>query len=180
MKKILSLIVIASGLLMSCTGEPGVPGAPGQDGVNILGQTFEVENINFAYDAGANLWTYRQDFPAEIEVFESDAVLVYRLDGQADLSDGSSADIWSLIPQNFFTDQGTIQYVTSHTFLDVDLFIDGNYDLSNLDFGFTDDQIFRFVVIPSDFALTIDVTDFNAVMNAIDSVNEDNRTRLDN
>ena len=96
---------------------------------------------------------------------------MYRFDGQVGLNDGSTADLWSLIPQNFFTDEGTIQYVSAHTFIDVELFIDGNYDLSNLDFGYTDDQIFRFVVVPSDFALTVDVTDYNAVMNALNDRN---------
>ena len=179
MKKILSLIVLATGLLMSCTGDPGPPGFDGQDGINILGQTFEVENIDFGYNSDSNLWSYRQDFPTDIEVFESDAVFVYRFDGQTDLSDGTTADIWSLIPQNFFTNEGTLQYVTAHTFLDVDIFIDGNYDLSSIDFGFTDDQIFRFVVIPSDFALTVDVTNLDAVMNAINSVNQDRSSQLD-
>jgi hypothetical protein len=171
MKKILALLAFTAVLFTSCEGDPGSPGPSGEPGVNILGQTFEIENINYSYDASANLWSTIIDIPSDIEVFESDAILVYRFDGQVGLNDGSTADLWSLIPQNFFTDEGTIQYVSAHTFIDVELFIDGNYDLSNLDFGYTDDQIFRFVVVPSDFALTVDVTDYNAVMNALNDRN---------
>ncbi|HEY9183841.1 MAG TPA: hypothetical protein VIM94_00790 [Salegentibacter sp.] len=80
-----------------------------------------------------------------------------------------------MIPQNFFLDQGTIQYVYNHTDVDVELIIDGNFDLSNLDAGFTQDQVFRFVIVPSDFAEStgLDVANFNAVMNALDLQEKD-------
>ena len=68
-------------------------------------------------------------------------------------------------------DEGTIQYVYNHTAGDVEVLIDGNFDLSNLDSFFVENQTFRIVVLPSDtFAedTGINVSSYNAVMNALD------------
>ena len=48
MKKILILPLIAISLfLTACEGPQGPPGPPGNDGINILGQVFEVTiNLN--------------------------------------------------------------------------------------------------------------------------------------
>jgi len=129
-----------------------------------LGQTFEIENIDFGYLPETGTYNAIIDIPAEIEVLESDAILVYRLE----INDG--IETWSLIPQNFFLEQGTIQYVYNHTATDVELIIDGNFDLSTLSPDFTQDQVFRFVVVPSDFATTsgVDVSNYEAVMSALD------------
>ena len=180
MKKILSLIIIATVILASCEGPEGPPGFDGQDGVNVVGQTYEVSNVNYTYNANDNLWSTVVTFPQDIVVLESDAVLVYRFDGTVPLDDGSTANAWSQIPQNFFTNQGTIQYVFAHTFIDVELFIDGNYPLGNLDTSFTDNQEFRFVIIPSDFAATLDVTNLSAVMNALNQDFENPNEGLEN
>jgi len=149
MKKLLLGIVIAAGL-MACEGDRGPQGPPGQDGFNIVGQTYEYDNVNFVYEPVNNLYATLLPVPAEIEVLESDAILVYRL--EVDSGDNGPIETWSLLPQNFFIQQGTMQYVYNHTQDDVKLLIDGNFDLSTLGTGFTTNQIFRFVVIPSDFA----------------------------
>ncbi|NHF61248.1 collagen-like protein [Flavobacteriaceae bacterium TP-CH-4] len=155
---------------ISCEGPQGPPGFDGLDGLDgldgqdgIQGQVFEIEGINFGYDAGSNLWTALETFAdyTNFEIFESDAVLVYRFDGQIDLSDGSTADAWSLVPQNFFVPEGTIQYTVAHTFVDFEIFIDGNFDLSLLDPIFTDDQIFRVVIVPSEFLQNNDIDKSN-------------------
>jgi hypothetical protein len=148
MKKILLLLVISSSLLFtSCQGDQG---PPGQDGINILGQVFEV-NINFQYDVPNNIYKRLVTIPTSIEVFESDVILVYRLEG---LTAGGD-DIWGQLPQNRFFGNGDIfQYVFDHTFYDVQLLIDGNFDLSLLSTDFTDSQIFRIAVIPAEFATT--------------------------
>ena len=114
------------------------------------------------------LLTY-SDF-TDFEVFENDVVLVYRLDSTVDLNDGSTADAWSLLPQNFFLDDGTIQYVYNHTFIDTELFIDGDYDLSNLDPGFTDNQTFRVAIVPAIMAQDFngDFSNFSDVMGALE------------
>jgi hypothetical protein len=164
MKKIflLSFVLFALGACSS-DGDVGPQGPPGEPGINILGQTFEFENVSFDYLADSNIYATIIDVPTEIEVEPSDAILVYR----RQILDGN--ETWSLIPQNFFLDGGTIQYVYNHTTTDVELLIDGDFDLSNLSADFTTDQFFRFVVVPSNFAVAngVDVADYEAVMSTI-------------
>ncbi len=145
----------------SCEGPEGPPGFDGLDGLDgldgqdgIQGQVVEVDGVNFDYDANGNIFNALITFidVTDFEVFESDAVLVYRFDGTIDLDDGSTADAWSQIPQSFFLPEGTLQYVFAHTFVDLELFIDGNFDLSAIDTAFTDNQSFRIVFVPSVFA----------------------------
>src|SRR5699024_724915 len=109
---------------------------PGLDGDGVIGQTFEFDGVNFDYEPGYNLWATIVDIPNDIEVFDSDAILVFRIESDGD------ADTFSMIPQSFYLDDGEISYVYNHTAGDVELLIDGNFDLSNLDPGFTDNQIF--------------------------------------
>jgi len=163
MKKLLFTLGTIFFLFTACEGPQGPPGF---DGINILGQTFQ-RTVNFQFNNQNGLQEFLVTIPNSIEVFESDAILVYRLDGQ--LPD--NVDLWSLIPQNFFLDNGDIiQYVYNHTFFDVMLQIDGNFDLSTVPVGFTQNQTFRFVVVPSDFAINsgVDISDYNAVMQALD------------
>ncbi|MCR9182827.1 MAG: collagen-like protein [Flavobacteriaceae bacterium] len=162
MKKLIFTLGTIFFLFTACEGPQGPPGF---DGINILGQTFE-RTVNFQFNNQNGLQESLITIPTSIEVFESDAILVYRLEGQ--LPD--NVDLWSLIPQNFFLDNGDIiQYVYNHTFFDIMLQIDGNFDLSTVPSNFTQNQTFRFVVVPSDFATRsgIDIRDYNAVMNAL-------------
>lgn len=169
MKKISLLFAFIAFSLTSCsddgdTGPPGPPGPPGEPGVNILGQTFEFEDVDFDYYEDGNFHATVITIPSEIEVLESDAILVYR----REVIDGT--ETWSMIPQNYFLEEGTIQYVFNHTADDVELLIDGNFDLSQLDGAYTQNQFFRFVVVPSDFALDtgVDVSDYEAVMEVLE------------
>lgn len=167
MKKIvLYLFTVAA--LAACTGSTGPMGPPGPQGPSgdggdaIVGQTFEFEDVDFDYEPGPNLWSTIIDIPGEIEVFDSDAILVYRLE-----IDGN-VETFSLIPQNFFLAEGTIQYVYNHTSMDIEIMIDGDFDLSSLSTAFTNDQVFRFVVIPSDFANdpTVNIDTFSDLLDS--------------
>lgn len=161
--------------LASCEGEQGPPGFDGLDGLDgldgIQGQVVEVENVNFDWFPDSNLFGALINFGdvTDFEVFESDAVLIYRYAGSVGLDGGGTADLWSQIPQNFFLPEGTIQYVFEHTFVDVELFIDGNFDLSTLSTEFTDNQIFRIVFVPSQFAEAskMDLANMDNVMSAL-------------
>lgn len=164
MKKYLSLLLLPVLFLAACEGPQG---PPGYDGINILGQTFEYENVNFDYHPANNYYSKVLQIPSDILVYESDAILVYRLEKVVNIN-GTITDSWSLIPQNFFFNNGgIIQYVYNHTFLDVELIIEGNFDLTNLPYDFTRNQVFRFVVVPSEFGVKsgVDISDYNAVMN---------------
>lgn len=174
MKKIFTLMLFSVFAFTSCSddgqiGPPGPQGPPGADGQDAqLATIFEI-TADFDYEEEAGFWTTDlitfSDF-TDVEVFEEYAVLVYRLDAVGELEDGIPIDEWSLLPQNFFTDEGTIQYVFNHTYLDTEIFIDGNYDLSGLGADFTSDQIFRVVIIPADFFGTsgVEMSNIEAIM----------------
>ena len=169
--------------LISCEGDQGPPGPPGLDGFDgIQGQVVEVDNINFDWYPDMNNFSTLINFGdvTDFEVFEADAVLVYRYVGTTDLDDGSTAELWSQVPQNYFLPEGTLQYVFEHTFVDVEIFIDGNFDLSTLSTDFTDDQSFRIVFVPSEFAQAgkMDVSNLGNVMSAL-GIGEDQVQKID-
>lgn len=145
MKNLLLLIVLAtSTVFVSCEGDPGPPGEPG---INILGQVFEV-SVDFTQGND-----YRQliNIPSNIEVFESDTILVYWLEDVV-ADGGSTIDVWSPLPQTIYLNGGgSFQYTFNHTFIDVLLFLQGDVDLATLGNGFTSDQIFRIAIVPAEF-----------------------------
>ncbi|MGB5819415.1 MAG: collagen-like protein [Saonia sp.] len=176
MKKItLALGVFLTLFIVSCEGPEGPPGFDGRDGEDgadgIQGQVIEVEGVGFEYIFDLNSHSAIIAFEDEttFPVIREDAVLVYRFDGTAEFEDGGVEDLWSLIPQSFFLPEGTIQYTATHTSRDVEILIDGNFDLSSLDPGFTQDQIFRIVILPGEFAATskVDKSNIGAVMQSL-------------
>ncbi|UZD24670.1 hypothetical protein PBT90_14910 [Algoriphagus halophytocola] len=139
-------------------GPEGPQGIPGEDGVNILGTTYEVE-IDFTPE---NNHSDLFQFPAAN--VESDVILVYRLAG---VDDGR--DIWTMLPQNFFFQEGVLIYNFDFTLDDFSIFMDGPIDYELLGPDWTDGQIFRVVVVPSDFpAARIDFSDYEATMKMLD------------
>ena len=158
MKKMTLLLgTFLSMVLISCTGDPGPPGRDGFDGVDGVdgldgepAQVFEVEGVNLGYNDVDNIFQTAlafQDY-TNFEVLPEDAVLVYRFDGVIEFEDGNESNAWGQLPQNFFLNEGTLQYVVSHTDKDVEILIDGNFDLSGISTDFTDDQVFRVVIVP--------------------------------
>ena len=151
MKNILLFIAFTSAILFSsCEGPEG---PPGESGINILGQVFEV-NIDF--NTGNN-FARLVTFPSNIEVYESDVVLVYLLTDVVPDGTGGTIDVWSQLPQTFFPTEGTLLYTFDHTFIDVQIFLDANFDLTLLGPQFTNDQIFRIAIVPAEFG-TADLT----------------------
>jgi len=170
MKNLLLLLAISTTFIFtSCTGPSGPPGPPGLDGVSNLGQVFEA-NINF--NEGNN-FSQLVTFPSNIIVYESDVVLVYVLE---DVVNGD-IDVWSQLPQTYFLPQGTLLYTFDHTFLDVKIFLDANFNLSTLGSAYTDNQIFRIAILPAEYGdanltmeelmsnLQIDTTDIEILPN---------------
>ncbi|MDC7996195.1 collagen-like protein [Altibacter sp. HG106] len=175
MKHILTLFALFSiGLFTSCEGDPGPPGPPGEPGINILGQVFEA-NVTFN---NGNGFQQLITIPSDIEVFESDVILVYWLEEVVGDGSGGTLDVWSQLPQTIYLDGGgSFQYTFNHTFLDVLLFLQGDIDLDTLGSGFTDDQIFRIAVVPSEFGsadLTMEELMSNPDVEFVDLENLDN------
>jgi hypothetical protein len=182
MKKINLLFgALVTLFFISCEGPQGPPGLNGFDGEDgldaIQAQVFEIDGINFDYNDPDNLYETLITFSdfTNFETRKADAVLVYRYDGPVEFQSGSTEDSWGLLPQNFFLNEGTIQYVFTHTLFDVQVFIDGNFDLINLSTDFTDNQILRVVIIPGEFAATgkMDTSNINSVMNQLGITEDD-------
>lgn len=152
----LSLLFILAITLIACEGPEGPPG------VNIVAQSFEA-TINFQGPDYSAIVPY----PADIEVFPDDMVLVYILWDQDTGLDGNPIDIWRLLPQVSYTDVGEFQYNYDHTNADARIFLDAP-DLSTLDNLLPADlnnQIFRIVLLPNEMATDdLDITDYDAVM----------------
>lgn len=166
MKNILSLLFISTLLFTSCEGEQGPRGFDGVDGLDggiIVSSAFEIEvDFNLANN-------YEIIEPYGFEVLEFDVTLVYIL---WDTADGQ--DIWRLVPQSVEFIDGTLTYNYDFTQNDVRLFLDGTTDFSLLTSEWTQNQVFRVVVIPADNVDGLDFSDINAVMkaNQIESFNK--------
>jgi hypothetical protein len=167
-------------LFIACEGPQGPPGfdgfdgldgrdgIDGQDGVNILGKVIDIEGTFSAENDYGLLF----EFPQTIEVFETDVVLVYLLWDQTEDSNGEAVDIWRLLPQTRILDQGLLQYNYDHTFLDVNIFLESDFDLGTLQSGDTDNQVFRIAVLPAETAQGSKL-DLSNVYNVMGRINVD-------
>lgn len=173
MKTLKALILMAAMALMAaCVGAPGIDGRDGRDGrdgidgVNILGSAFEIEGDFTA----ANDYSLYFSFPASLKVYDSDIVLVYILWETTNGSDGKLLDVWRLLPQTLVLQEGILQYNFDFTKIDVKVFLGGNINFATLLPAEWENQVFRIVVMPADFAmeLSLDLSDYNMVMKAID------------
>ncbi|MGB5376990.1 collagen-like protein [Muriicola sp.] len=178
MKYFGNILFAFSILFISCTGDPGPPGRDGLNGLDgldgdaLLGTVFETPPIDF--NVGNEFW-YVYAFPNNFEVYDTDAILVYLLEGVTDDGIGGVADIWTPLPQTYFLDEGTLLYSFNHTYFDVAVFLDGNYDLSLTPDVFTQDQIFRIVVVPADpfTSANLDTSNFQGLLNALGKTESD-------
>ncbi len=163
MKRILSLITVFTLLFTACEGDPGPQGPPGlngQDGVNFVGQSFE-RTINFT---STNDYIVDIEIPLDIELLETDMVLVYRFLGQID-----GFDVWKPLPETVYTDDGgEFQYNFEHNYDFVTIYLNApsTFDFNSLLDEDRLDQIFRIVVLPVDFvnSTDIDLNNYNDVV----------------
>ncbi len=152
MKKItFTLGLILALILTACSGSDGLDGRDGIDGVNITGNIYEIEG-DFTPDNEYSLYYKFPNGANDIEIFESDVVLVYILWDQKEDNNGEAVDIWRLLPQTRLLDQGILQYNYEHTFLDTTIFLEADFNLNTLTYGDTDNQIFRIAILPAEKA----------------------------
>ncbi|HSD05991.1 hypothetical protein [Flavobacterium sp.] len=165
MKKIITILtVIAMFGFQACEGPEGPEGPPGEAGPN--SEVFEVSGVKFDTTNG-----YAPLIPLNPAIQASDMVLVYRLSG----STNTGADIWKLLPETYYFDDGTKNFGYNFDFSinDVSIFLEGN-DLATVGNEYRLNQVFRIVIIPGylTYASTgknantkkIDYSDYNAVI----------------
>ncbi|MCL8005881.1 hypothetical protein [Gelidibacter japonicus] len=162
MKKMFSLLFVTTMLFTACTGSQGPPGppgppgstgSPGNDGEIIASSAFEID-ITFNAD---NNFSHTENYG--FVVLESDVTLVYILWETID-----GIDIWRLMPQTVAFNNGSLIYNFDFTQTDVRIFLDGTTNFATLGSEWTDNQVFRVVVIPADNVDGIDVSNLNEVM----------------
>lgn len=155
-KKIILLLVIAIGTsFMSCAGPEGPRGETGPDS-----SVYEYRNVSFN---PSNQYTFSRGISLKLE----DNILIYRLSGVIN----SSTPVWQLVPRTIYFDNGDeFDYDYDFTRVDFAIYVGGNYDYTT-ETSLLNDQIFRIVVIPGQFANKgiqnpINLEDYNAVIKA--------------
>ena len=150
MKKLVSLLSVV--LFMSCVVEEGIDG---RDGGLIVSNAFEI-----VVDFNANN-NYEIVEPYGFDVFEYDVTLVYIL-----WETDNGQDVWRLLPQStIFVGGATLTYNFDFTQTDVKLFLEGTANFDNLDAVWTQDAVFRIVVVPADNVSSLsnpEMTDFDS------------------
>ncbi len=159
MKKIFALLILSVFLLSACTS------ADDNVDFDTIGQTFEfTTTFNNAND-------FNQFFVFDQDIVQSDVVLMFRRDGIA-----NGLEIWEPLPTAsffFFNNstgaiEGFLNYIFNFTIADVQVILNSD-DPQLAGPEFTDNQRFRIVVVPSDFALNteVDLLNFNALSEAL-------------
>lgn len=157
MKKILTLFVIV-GLVAfsSCEGPEGPPGPPGDA---LVSEVLERE-VDF------NPTGYSVLIPLSPPIYKNDVVLVYHL---YEVNDGN--DVWRLIPQTYYmNDGGALDFNYDFTINDVRIWLDANFPLNTLSSDWTQNQVFRIVIVPGENFETAksvnkpDYSDYNSVI----------------
>lgn len=97
-------------------------------------------------------------------IFNSDVVLVYRLSGVT--TQGN--DIWKLLPEMYFYNDGTLDFGYKFDFTknDVRIFMFGN-ELETVVSDYKTNQVFRIVIVPAYFSNTIDIANIDNVLSAL-------------
>ncbi|PKV51228.1 hypothetical protein ATE84_3302 [Aquimarina sp. MAR_2010_214] len=154
MRKIFALLCLATFIFTSCSSDDDTD-------FDTIGQTFEIDKVDFiAPEYAVNI-----PFPSNIEVFDADVVLVYRLENVVD-----GRDVWEPVPTPLIEldNGGKLTYRFNFTINDVDILLD-TPDINLIGANFTNDQVFRIVIVPSAFAKKskVDLTDFKAVQKAL-------------
>lgn len=142
-------------------GVPGYDGAPGPEAVVI-----EYEFIDFV----APDYSVLLEFP-EYQPYRTDAILVYGLWETLTYDNGDYKEIWRLFPQTSFTDAGTLVYNYDHSYEDVELKLEANFDIGRANLGprVLNDWVIRLVFVPGDYLPNgrtkseVDFSDYEAV-----------------
>ena len=169
-----SLLVVVVAFAWACEGPTGPPGPtgpqgpPGFDGnPGPEAVVIEYEGVDFTE---VNNYRVLLEF-TDYHPYKSDAILVYALWDSKNLGNGEFKDIWRLLPQTAFLEEGILIYNYEHSFEGVELIMDANFDLSTADIGPNelDDWVIRLVFVPGYYlengrnSSSVDFNDYEAV-----------------
>lgn len=158
MKRIILLLAISTTFLFQgCTTNEEIK-------ADLLAEVFEVRA---SFTAANN---YSRLITLNPPIYNSDMVLVYRL---FDVINGQS--VWRQLPQAVYIAQGELDYNFDFTRNDINLFLESDFDLATLGATWSQNQIFRVVIIPGYFSnknnKAVNFNDYNAVVKAFNIKN---------
>lgn len=163
MKKVILFLALAGmAVLQSCTTKEEYYVQDDSYDSDTISEVWEYTNVDFY---SGNNFSVLLSFPHQ--TYTSDMILVYHL---YDVVNGT--DVWRLLPQTYyFNNGGELDYNFDFTIYDVNIFLGANFDLNTLDSSWSQNQIFRVVVVPGYFGnkmaastKSIDLTDYQAVI----------------
>ncbi|MDW5291003.1 hypothetical protein [Formosa sp. PL04] len=155
MKHIIALFCLAL-VFTACEGEQGPPGYDGTDGTD--GEVAPAFEIEVDFNAGNN-YEVVQNYG--FDIVASDVVLVYM---SWETVEGT--EIWRLVPQTQYFDEGVLTYNYDFTDVDFRIFLDATFNLNTLGDEWTQNQYFRVVIVPADYINGIDTNSFDDVIKA--------------
>ncbi|KQS34155.1 hypothetical protein [Dyadobacter sp. Leaf189] len=163
-KKLIPLLLVFVALFQGCRGPEGPQGPAGNE---LIGKTIDLVGVNFTAD---NKYQYSMTWDdADLEVFDSDAVLIYS-NWETVNSNNQDVDAYRLLPLTVYLPNGILSYNFDRTVNDFRIFLDGTANRGTLEPVYTRNQEFRIIVIPSGFAArtsgALDYNDYNAVVKA--------------
>ena len=134
-------------------GPQGLPGAQGLPGEGGTGTSQSSKVFQFEADFTVeNDYLTGVDFLAnEIEVAESDVVLVYLLWNTYEDENGDIVALWKQLPQTISREEGSLKYDYLYSYREVIVVIDADFDLALLDPESLSGILFRVVIIPGEY-----------------------------
>ncbi|RXM47497.1 hypothetical protein [Flavobacterium sp. YO12] len=158
MKKILTLFAVVG--LIAFTSCEGPEGPPGLDAP--MPVAFEIET-SFSFNT-TDGYIISDSFSKYLktDLYQNESVLIYRLEGV----NNSGSDVWQLIPTTvFFPNGDSITYDYNFSKQAFTIFVGGDNVAGKP--SFINKQVFRFVVIPADFGVSVNKSNYFEVMKAL-------------
>lgn len=175
MKKLAFLYVLSlSTLFTSCTGPAGIDGRDGIDGKD--GGIEYAKILQFTADFNEdNGYAETFVFPNNVEVFKTDVIMVYIKWKEETLNSGEVVNVWRALPQTTFMNDGSFVYNFDYTYVDIKMFLEGNYDYATLNDDYSKNQVFRVAIIPAENAVSMqyDFSSLPAVMQNMNITTKD-------